>query len=287
MSARVKLLFKIGISLLAFYLVFRKITWSQLSAALASMEAVWLIPAFLLYNLSQWISAARLLQQYRAIKIPLSFVSTVRLYYKAMFYGLFLPGGVSGDVYKVVTLQKIFQRPYRELITATLMDRVNGLLMLITIALLLVMINASALNSLQLHLQLVVPLALLAGWMICLFVMRRYFSVYATILVKTSILSFLIQSFQLMAFFTILKGLNLPSSQWMQYGILFYAGSILSALPISIGGIGIREWVLVSGAGIFLLDAPYAFTASFLMTLIVSLSALCGAFIKQSGYIHE
>ncbi len=56
----------------------------------------------------------------------------LRLYYTGMFYNLFLPGGVGGDVYKVMVLKK------RELsilsaTKATLLDRVTGLLVLLSL----------------------------------------------------------------------------------------------------------------------------------------------------------
>ena len=66
------------------------------------------------------------------------------------------------------------------------------------------------------------------------------------------------------------------AEQWISYGILFYGGSVMSALPLSINGLGIREWVLVTGSGLMMIDSARAFSASFLFTLISGVCALIG-----------
>jgi uncharacterized membrane protein len=55
----------------------------------------------------------------------------------------------------------------------------------------------------------------------------------------------------------------------------------MSALPISINGLGIREWVLVTGSGLMMLDSAKAFSASFLFTLISGVCALIGGIVSM------
>ncbi len=265
---------------LAFYLVFKKVSWKEFSMLFRQLELFWVAVAFLLYNVSQCVSAARLWSFYRLLDIPVSYTENLRLYYKAMFYGLFLPGGISGDAYKVFWLQHKYKRTYRELITATLSDRANGLVVLLSIGMLMVVAVYKKLAMYIDNLPLVIILLLIFGWILYVWLMYSFVKPFYQLILKATILSIIIQCLQLLAFFCIMAALNISASQWILYGILFYAGSVASALPLSIGGMGIREWVMVTGAGIFALQQEYAFTASFTFFLVVSLSSLCGAVLN-------
>jgi len=272
-----KTVLKLAIKCLAFYLVFRKVSWAQFTALFRALDFTWVAVSFLLYNFSQCLSAVRLLLFYRSIDIPLTYGECLFLYYRAMFYGLFLPGGVSGDAYKVVKLQNNYQRSYRELITATLSDRANGLVVLLSIGLMMIFVVNKELTAFINGLPFIIILLLIAGWLLYIGLMFNFAKPFHQLIFKATVLSAIIQSLQLLAFFCILSALNIAPAKWIYYGILFYGGSVLSALPISISGMGIREWVMVTGSGIFGLQQDYAFTASFTFFLVVSLSSLSGA----------
>src|SRR5699024_7741304 len=102
-----------------------KISWQQTWALLSSANIFWIIVAFIFFNLSQFLSAKRLLNFYHALKLPLGYRLNLKLYYKGMFYNLFLPGGIGGDGYKVHFLYKAYHQSVKKLITATLIDRIN------------------------------------------------------------------------------------------------------------------------------------------------------------------
>jgi glycosyltransferase 2 family protein len=275
-----KTVVKLAISCLAFYLVFRKISWNELVVIFRQVEFFWICAAFLIYNASQFVSAARLWLFYLQLDIPLSYWSNLSLYYKAMYYGLFLPGGISGDAYKVLRLQTRYSHTYSELIFATLSDRVNGLVVLLSIGMMMTFSANKQLEAFVGSIRIIIVIALIAGWLFYAWLMYAFGKPFHKLIIKASILSFIIQLLQLVAFFCILQSLAIDSSQWIYYGILFYAGSILSAVPVSIGGMGMREWVMVTGAGIFMLHQGYGVTASFSFFMIASLSSLCGLFFN-------
>jgi uncharacterized membrane protein YbhN (UPF0104 family) len=275
-----KWMLKISLIVIAFYLVFKKVTWADISKSWKELHAIWLLPAFLLYNLSQWISTARLLQLLHRVGINISYFTNLALYYKAMFFGLFLPGGVSGDAYKVIYLQKRSTASYKTLITAALLDRVNGLTMLLTIAILLLSRRIDLVQPyLTIHVGWIFVL-LAVGWLTYFILHHRFFPVFDPILVVITSFSLVIQLLQLVSFFCILYGFSIEPGQWLLYGILFYSGSVLAALPLSINGLGIREWVLVTGSSMMALDSGKAFSASLVFTLISGVCALIGGMIK-------
>jgi uncharacterized membrane protein YbhN (UPF0104 family) len=278
MKSWMKTLLKLAVTCLAFYLVFRKVSWTEVRGTLADLQPGWLILAFLLYNLSQGISSLRLLGFYRDIDVPVSRRQNLLIYYRAMFYGLFLPGGVSGDAYKVLTLQKQYARPYRALIIATISDRAVGLAMLGSILAFLTMLAGAYLEVPITGWRFWLALAVLAGWILVVWVSTKLAKPHTRQIPRAALFSFIVQSMQLIAFFLILHAMGIPSAQWIRYAVLFYAGSILSSLPISMGGMGIREWTMVTGSAMFGLHSPAAFTASFTFFLVSSISALLGSF---------
>lgn len=280
MKSLLKWLLKIGLIALAFYLVFKKVSWESIKATLQQFSIWWLVPAFLLYNLSQFLSAYRLLQMFRSVGVNIPYLQNLRLYYKAMFYGLFLPGGVSGDAYKVIYLQKRSEASYKTLITATLLDRVNGLTTLLSIATLLLVQRLDVLKEYVPMKASWIILLLIIGWLVYVLLHRKLFPAFNKVLVNVTAFSWVIQCLQLLSFFCLLKGFTIATSQWIAYGILFYGGSVMSALPLSINGLGIREWVLVTGSGLMMIDSARAFSASFLFTLISGVCALIGGIIQ-------
>ena len=72
MKEALKWVFKITLIVLAFYLVFKKVTLDEIRAAWAELHAIWLVPAFILYNISQFISTFRLLQLLHAVGVQIN-----------------------------------------------------------------------------------------------------------------------------------------------------------------------------------------------------------------------
>lgn len=280
MKTALKWALKIGLITLAFYLVFKKVSWAEIQKTFLEFKTGWLFLAFILYNLSQFISAFRLLRFLWSVGVEISYIRNLQLYYKSMFYGLFLPGGVSGDAYKVIYLQKRSAASYKTLITTTLLDRVNGLTTLLSIAALLMIQRLDVLQEYVPVKSGWILALLVTGWLIYFLLHRKLFPAYNAVLPAATGLSWLIQCIQLLSFFCILQGFSIDSGQWISYGILFYGGSVMSALPISMNGLGIREWVLVTGSALMMLDSARAFSASFLFTLISGICALIGGIIQ-------
>jgi hypothetical protein len=191
---------------------------------------------------------------------------------------------VSGDAYKVIYLQKHSDAGYRTLITATLLDRANGLAMLLSIAAILLSQKPELLKGLipqvpfsPLSLILLVCLA----WLAYVIIHRKWFPSFSGVLPQVTALSLVAQVCQLFSFFCILHAFSILPFQFLAYGILFYTGSVLSALPLSISGLGIREWVLVTGSGLMGLESARAFSASLVFTLIAGICALIGGIVKM------
>ncbi len=268
-----KWLFKLVISSVALYLVFRKLEVGDMITLFGKIELPFIIAAFLLFNLSQIIGAIRYGVFLRIININLSLINNIKLYYLGMFYNLFLPGGIGGDGYKVWILKKEFNESWKTLVTLSLLVRINGMAALATLALLLfAVIQTNTFLYFSPYTTLVIAILIFPGWYFFLwYAFKRYTRSY----IKVSIQSLLVQLIQLSCAYFILASLGLEEN-YLVYFFLFYAGNILSVLPVTIGGIGAREMTFLFGSNFFDIDTGLGVAFSLSFFLIAAFSSVFG-----------
>jgi uncharacterized membrane protein YbhN (UPF0104 family) len=274
-SHLLKTIVKIVVSATALYLVYRKININEMILVLRSANWLWLLLAFLLYNASQLVSAMRLQLFFEAIQVRFSYQYNVLLYYLGMFYNLFLPGGIGGDGYKVYLLNSIYNKSVKSLISSLLHDRVNGLIGLLALMALLLIIRIP--TGYDLYGAFIVA-GILVGAIVYFLLIRAVFKIYRGIVIRTTLMSIIIQSIQLLAAWCLFLSLGL-SSNYLIYLQLFLISSIVSVIPITIGGIGAREMVFVYGSSIFGINENLAVAFSLLFFLTTAASALIGVVV--------
>src|SRR5215467_9114132 len=130
LSKYIKLLLKIGETIVCFWYISKKIDFSTAKDAFLKANWWWLFLAVLLLMVSKLFSAFRLNIYFRNIQIHLPEWKNIKLYWLGMFYNLFLPGSISGDAYKVVLLKRKYNSSYKKTSAAVLLDRFSGLLAL-------------------------------------------------------------------------------------------------------------------------------------------------------------
>lgn len=278
MKKLIFVLIRVFIAAIAMYFAFRKIDWEDLNQFEWSRALLWLLPALLLYNISQFISAYRLLHFYKIYLPDISYSFNLRLYYKGMFYNLFLPGGIGGDAYKVIAL-KNDSISYRQLAAATLLDRITGLIILLLI--ISALSRLITLHGLFEDFFFLLPVFTLLGIPFYWLITYRYFRPFNKILPLAGTLSLVIQCFQLLSFCCILSALKINIHSFSEYAFLFFVSSIISALPFSIGGIGTRELALATGATYFHFSSAKLVSASLIFFLLTAISALIGWALSQ------
>src|SRR5688572_7363078 len=125
-----KLLVKIGITILCFWYISTKIDFKEAFDTIRKANWFLLVLALLFFVLSKYFSAIRLNIYFSNIKIKLSKWANMKLYWLGMFYNLFIPGAISGDVYKVILLNRRHKTSYKKTSAAVLLDRFSGVLAL-------------------------------------------------------------------------------------------------------------------------------------------------------------
>lgn len=261
---------KIVVALAALIWVFTRINFGEVVKVLSGANYFLLTTAFILFVSSKVTSSFRLNVFFRNHQIYISEKENLKLYWLGMFYNIFLPGGISGDGYKIYLLKKKLQRNVKNLFTAVFIDRLSGVVALASFAGILLAFSLQQ-DPLLKHswvLAFVVP----AGFFVFF---RLFFRRYQAIYLPVTLFSFLVQGLQVAAVFLILKSFGISEDQ-TSYIFVFLISSIVAIIPISIGGAGTRELAFYYGAQYLSLSPEISIAISLTFYLITLTTSLVG-----------
>ncbi len=249
---------------LLIYLLFFKIDFRQFLQVLSTSRIGYLVAAALLMIAGTALRAVRwqVLLSALSIRVPLS--RLVSLYFVGAFFNLIMPSGLGGDAIKMVELSRSTGK-VPEAIGTTLVDRAVGLWVLFVMALIALPFSYKLLpNRFALEILALILAGVLGGWLMMATPIipwlgskirlpaqdkleRFYRSVSRlgySALGKACLVSLV---FNLMLIvFNILIAYGLGVYQPLGVFLLFVPIISLSlALPISIGGLGVREGIYV------------------------------------------
>ena len=264
----------------ALYLVFQKIDTDQLLQLSKTLSWGWLVPALALFVGSKVATAIRLNAYFANIHIFLSFWENWRLYLIGMFYNLFLPGGIGGDGYKVYLLNNQFKTPVKELLKASLLDRLGGLIAILGLLFGILLLIDLSLPFGEPWVSNAVFSVGLIGLVPGFWLLQKFlFSNFLPSFWQGIFWSLVGQLAQMAAVVCLLLALGVQD-KFLAYQAVFLLSSIVAVLPLTIGGVGARELVVVyahSYAGIQETEAVAFSLIFFLISAAVSLS---GAWVK-------
>ncbi|RYY52665.1 MAG: flippase-like domain-containing protein [Chitinophagaceae bacterium] len=261
---------KTAFTVVLVYLVFQKIDLVTVSRTIGRGNPAWFILALLLYLFSQGISSWRLYGLLKKMGLPLQFWFNVRLYLLGMFYNVFLPGGIGGDGYKLYLLHRKFGTPVKSLLMAFLFDRASGL-WAITILGAIAVFFLPVLGITPGWPAAYIIAAALAFYLAWRILLRSYASYFPKAISRALV----VQSIQCVAMACILTGLK-AEGNYLPYIFSFLVSTIATVLPVSVGGLGLREYVMVRLAPILFLDEATAVSASFCFYILSTMAALPG-----------
>lgn len=133
MKKTVTLALKIGVSLLLYAYIFRKVNVGQLWTTIRTCSPSWVILAIVIYFIVQILSAYRWYTLLRPLQIEVPFIKIFGFYLIGMYSSLFLPATIGGDVVKVYYLNKE-ARTLSGATATVFLDRDFGLAALLLIA---------------------------------------------------------------------------------------------------------------------------------------------------------
>jgi uncharacterized membrane protein YbhN (UPF0104 family) len=266
----VKLILKIGFTLLLLYLVFRKIELREVKRIFFKSNPLYIFLAFAVYYLAQVVSAWRLLSFFKSLKLNLTFGYNFRLYLLGMFYNTFLPGGVGGDGYKIYVLKKKFNEPTKKIFWALLLDRFSGLWAIGLISTILIILIP------KININPFLALAIFsAGTAVYYAVLKKFWSEYVRNFVTAHLKAGVVQSLQLLSVIFILLSQDFQG-KFSPYLFTFLVSSLATVVPVSVGGFGIREYVMTHASGIFGMNQALAVFVTITFSILSTIASLPG-----------
>lgn len=274
LPSHIKFLIKLAIMVAALWYVFSRLDIREVLDAMARANPLLLLAALLVLLLSKVVSAIRLNRYLGIIGIMISELGHMKLYLLCMYYNLFLPGGIGGDGYKIYLLNKRYQIKLKRIFWAVMVDRVSGVVALICIAVVLFCFIPE-MGSYAAYSWILLPLAIVVSFL----AIRHFFRYLLPVFWKTYFLSLLVQLLQVLGAFLILLALK-GSGNTVDYLFIFLISSMVAVLPVTIGGIGSREFTFMLGAQWLGLDPALSIALSLLFYLL-------NAFMSFWGIIYS
>lgn len=215
-----------------------------------------LLAAFALYCASQAVSAWRWMELARGVGFAVAFTRFLRLYFVGMFFGIVVPSTLGADAWRSLHLGRT--PPGRApAVSSVLADRVIGLVALVLVAVVALLVGPS--DPLPRGLAgavLVAGIALVAGWFALPFIARLlpegnrvrrlvetelvpYFRDRRLLAVAMG-LSVAAHLLQVAAQDLLVSAIHLDVS-WGFVAIYHPLVSLASAIPLTVGGFGLRE----------------------------------------------
>ena len=266
----VKVFVKLAITVAALWYVFSRLELQEVLGTIAQSKFLYLAGALILFVLSKMVSSLRLNKFLVSTGIHISERANMKLYLQGMYYNLFLPGGIGGDGYKIYLLNRKYEVRTRKIFWAVMMDRIIGVVALFCMAVVLFCF-IPGMGKYALYIWILIPIAISISYL----AFRRFFPYLLSVFRISNLLSIVVQLLQLCSALLILLSLKVPGSL-EGYLFVFLISSMVAVLPLTIGGIGSREFTFMLGAQWLGLDLNLSIALSLLFYLITAFSSFWG-----------
>jgi len=276
-KANLSTLIKALISLGLIWLLLQKVDLYRIIQAIKSCNWQYLCLALSMFVLSKIISSIRLNLFFKVSGINMSEALNLKLYLLGMFYNLFLPGGIGGDGYKVYFIRKYLDKTTRNVITPILLDRISGLFILCYLATVLSLFIDYFRNYAS-----VILVIILVSLPMYYLIQKKFFPIYSSSFIHASLMSAGVQIAQLFSAYFILCALK-HSPDYVSYLFVFLVSSIVAVIPVTIGGIGAREFSFFIGSKWLHMNMNSSIALSLIFFSITAVVSLCGITYSIKG----
>ena len=293
----------ISVSLLVY--IYRKTPLDQITDLILHINILYMIPIMVLLFLNTVISARKWQLFLRADEVNLSLWELTISYMSGTFCNLFLPSNIGGDSYRIYDIAQQSKQTVRSA-ASVFADRLSGFIALVILSFVSSIIVSIAFGSAHF---LIIPTMLLLVFLfiVCILVspepvkkimditrLDRFstlnrltdklfasFGRYGTnsgLLVKVMMLSFLFQISAILSVYLMARSLGADTPLYY-FGAFVPVIMVMEALPISIYGIGVRDYGYVyffSQVGMG--DLQTRSLALFFMAISVCYSLIGGLF---------
>ena len=272
MKNKLLTIFQVTITVFFIYYTLTKISIYKILEILKSADLLFILFASILYFLSQIISSERLWFILKDNNLIISSKENIKLYMIGIFYNFFIPGGVGGDAYKGVLMNKKFKWGLKKIYKLLILDRLIGFGVIVC----LILVFSGFILDLEFTLKFG---ALLGPLYTFLFIVGKVLvqKIFDNEIVynKAFFISHLIQILQFGSIILILISLGVTEN-YFTFIYIFLISSVLSIF--SFGGIGIREYVFFTLATYTSVSPDIATSVGLIFTFSALVSSVPGLF---------
>ena len=265
-------IFQIIVTVFFIYYTLSKIGLNKILEVIKSADLLFILFASIVYFLSQIISSERLWFILKENNLIISSKENIKLYMVGIFYNFFIPGGVGGDAYKGVLMNKKFQWSLKKIYKLLILDRLIGF----GVILCLIIVFSGFILDLEFISDfnfILAPLYALLFFVGKVLVQKIFNN--KIVYTKAFFISHIIQIFQFGSIILILFSLGVTEN-YFTFLYIFLISSVLSIF--SFGGIGIREYVFFTLASNTAVGPDIATSVGLIFTFSALISSIPGLF---------
>lgn len=265
-------IFQIIVTVFFIYYTLSKIGLNKILEVIKSADLLFILFASIVYFLSQIISSERLWFILKENNLIISSKENIKLYMVGIFYNFFIPGGVGGDAYKGVLMNKKFQWSLKKIYKLLILDRLIGF----GVILCLIIVFSGFILDLEFISEfnfVLAPLYALLFFVGRVLVQKIFNN--EIVYTKAFFISHIIQILQFGSIILILLSLGV-TNDYFTFLYIFLISSVLSIF--SFGGIGIREYVFFTLASNTAVGPDIATSVGLIFTFSALISSIPGLF---------
>ena len=265
-------IFQIIVTIFFIYYTLSKIGLNKIFEVIKSANLLFILFASILYFLSQIISSKRLWFILKENNLIISSKENIKLYMVGIFYNFFIPGGVGGDAYKGVLMNKKFHWSLKKIYKLLILDRLIGFGVIICLIIFFsgFILDLKFISEFNFVLAPLYALLFFAGRVL----VQKIFN-NEIVYTKAFFISHIIQILQFGSIILILFSLGVTNN-YFTFLYIFLISSVLSIF--SFGGIGIREYVFFTLASNTAVGPDIATSVGLIFTFSALLSSVPGLF---------
>jgi uncharacterized protein (TIRG00374 family) len=297
---------KILVSGLLIGLLFHKIGLQKIVYQLSAVHKGWLLAAAVIFTATHILGSYQWWLLLKSECIQISWRRTLTFYLVGLFFNNFFISALGGDLFRMYDIRQ-YTKDVPKAVSTVFLDRIMGLFVLSGLAVFLAPFTLLRPGN---RMQLLFPYFLfVAGWILFFFlffhkpfarpfawiveklipkgiavkfreVYRKIhdFSKQRRLVFSLICLSFIIQSGRITTHYLLAIALGVSVSP-ITFFVIVPVIAIMASLPISIGGIGLREQTGVVLFGIVGMTSLQAFSIEFLAYLVAIITSIPGGVI--------
>ena len=265
-------IFQIIVTVFFIYYTLSKIGLNKILEVIKSADLLFILFASIVYFLSQIISSERLWFILKENNLIISSKENIKLYMVGIFYNFFIPGGVGGDAYKGVLMNKKFQWSLKKIYKLLILDRLIGFGVIICLIIVFsgFVLDLEFISEFNFVLAPLYALLFFVGRVL----VQKIFN-NEIVYTKAFFISHIIQILQFGSIALILFSLGVTNN-YFTFLYIFLISSVLSIF--SFGGIGIREYVFFTLASNTAVGPDIATSVGLIFTFSALISSIPGLF---------